>query len=418
MESNHKRKHSELEAAEWSEMVAPDGTATAAIHADALIEQDAWMFSTSADVAPPMSLSTTFTCPEDGKGHIYSRMTNPTRSRCEALLGKVEGTPESPAHAVLYSSGLSACFAILSRFLPQHIAISGGYHGTHLVIAQLSRISVGARCKVVPLPPPEEVASKLGPEDLIWLETPVNPTCDVYDISAYVAAAKSAGGVKVVVDGTFAPPPIQRPLLLGVDAVMHATTKYFAGHSDVLGGAICVSDPTIAKELRQDRTAVGSTPGSLEVWLLMRSIRTLHLRVERQSNTAARLAEWLQKSLSDPAELEHPLRGLVHAVHHPSLPSHPSHAIACKQMQGGFGGCLAIELSTENAARALPAALTLFRDATSLGGVESLIEWRRKYDNQVSPLLLRLSVGLEDFDHLRADLERAIVDVSRSAATT
>lgn len=402
-----------------AEAAAPSGSATAAIHADALLEEEeeGWAFSTAADISPPLSLSTTFVCPSgDQRGHVYSRITSPTRSRCEALLGAIEGTGDTPAHAVLYSSGLSAIFAVLSRLLPARIAITGGYHGTHLVIAQLQRISGGARCKVVPLPQPDQVASILGPEDLLWLETPVNPTCDVCDIAAYVGAAKGAGGVKVVVDGTFAPPPLQRPLVLGVDAVMHATTKYLAGHSDVLGGALCVGDGELARQLRQDRTALGSTPGSLEVWLLMRSLRTLHLRVERQSRTAAELAAWLHSATAMGGMEDHPLHGLVHAVHHPSLPSHPSHAVAAKQMQGGFGGCFAVELATEGAARALPAALILFRDATSLGGVESLIEWRRKYDSAISPLLLRVSVGLEDREHLQSDFQQAILQVSNAAS--
>ena len=143
----------------------------------------------------------------------------------------------------------------------------------------------------------------------------------------------------------------------------------------------------------------------------MRSLRTLHLRVERQSSTAAAIAQWLHQAVE--GGTDHPLAGLVHSVAHPSLPSDPSHGIAKLQMPGGFGGCFALELSTETAARALPDALTLFRDATSLGGVESLIEWRRKYDDAISPLLLRCSVGLEDPEDLKRDLQRAILEVSK-----
>lgn len=408
-----KRKHA------TSDELGLTGTSTAAIHADALLgdEEEGWAFSTDLDIAPPLSLSTTFECPTgDAKGHVYSRISNPTRSRCEALLAAVEGTVDNPAHAVLYSTGLAACFGVLSRFLPTRIAITGGYHGTHLVVEQMQRISAGNRCEAIPLPPPEEVEAKMRAGDLIWLETPVNPTCEVYDIVAYVAAAKRVGGVHVVVDGTFAPPPLQRPLLLGVDAVMHATTKYLAGHSDAMGGAVCVSDVQVASQLRKERLAFGSTPGSLEVWLLMRSLRTLHLRVERQSRTADELAAWLHGATTKGAVAEHPLRGLVHAVHHPSLPSHPNHDAAARQMPGGYGGCFALELSTEAAARALPAALLLFRDATSLGGVESLIEWRRKYDSAISPLLLRVSIGLEEREHLQADLQRAILQVSEKTS--
>eukprot|EP00746_Dinoflagellata_sp_MGD_P083138 gnl/MRDRNA2_/MRDRNA2_33090_c0_seq1.p1 gnl/MRDRNA2_/MRDRNA2_33090_c0~~gnl/MRDRNA2_/MRDRNA2_33090_c0_seq1.p1 ORF type:complete len:447 (-),score=85.93 gnl/MRDRNA2_/MRDRNA2_33090_c0_seq1:101-1267(-) len=377
-----------------------------------------WAFSTAADVAPPISMTTTFTCPEDGQGHVYSRISAPTRSRCEALLGAVEGTDSNPAQAVLYSSGLAACFAVLSRLLPRRIAIAGGYHGTHLVISQLQRLSGNVNFEPVTLPAPDGIASILSKGDVIWLETPINPTCDLHDIAAYAAAAKAVGGIHVVVDGTFAPPPLQRPLELGATVVLHATTKYLAGHSDVVGGALCVNSKELAEKLRQDRIALGSAPGNLESWLLMRSIRTVHLRVQHQSRTASHLASWLYDATISPAKQiakygsEHPLNGLVHAVHHPSLPSHPSHAVALKQMPGGFGGCFALELATEEAARALPGALTLFRNATSLGGVESLIEWRRKYDNAISPLLLRISIGLEEQSHLQADLEKGILKVS------
>merc|ERR1719161_1510882 len=346
-------------------------------------------------------MSTTFTCPEDGQGHVYSRISAPTRSRCEALLGAVEGTEGNPAQAVLYSSGLAACFAVLNRLLPHRVAIAGGYHGTHLVISQLRRLSGNLNFEAVSLPTPAEVGSRLSTGDVIWLETPINPTCDLQDIAAYAAAAKAVGGIHVVVDGTFAPPPIQRPLELGANVVLHATTKYLAGHSDVIGGALCVNDKELAEKLRQDRIALGSAPGNLETWLLMRSIRTVHLRVRQQSRTASALASWLHEATISPAKhhekhgAAHPLHGLVHAVHHPSLPTHPSHSVALKQMPGGFGGCFALELATEDAARALPGALTLFRNATSLGGVESLVEWRRKYDNAISPLLLRISIGLE-----------------------
>ena len=380
----------------------PPGTSTAAIHADTL----AAGISTDFDVSPPLSLSTTY----EGGDHVYSRLSSPTRERAEAALAAVESTASHAAHAVLYSSGLAATFAVLSRLLPTRVAIDGGYHGTHLTIGQLQRISGGALCEPIALPPAADAASTLREGDLIWLETPRNPDCRVADIAAYVAAARKVGGVRVVVDGTFAPAPLQRPLTLGADVVMHSTTKYLAGHSDALGGALCVGDAELAAALRDDRAALGSQPGAMETWLLLRSLRTLHLRVARQSATAAALAEWLHRAAS--GEAGHPLSGAIAAVAHPSLPSDPSHAVAAKQMEGGYGGCFALELSTEEAAKALPAELNLFRDATSLGGVESLIEWRKKYDDQVSPLLLRVSVGLEEVEHLKADLERAILAVS------
>lgn len=218
------------------------GTSTAAIHADALENDDA--FGTSADVAPPLSLSTTYSCPEPGThGHVYSRISSPTRERCEALLGAIEGTPDLPAHAILYASGLAATFSVLSRLLPSRVAISGGYHGTHLVLDQIRRISVGNSCDAIPLPPPSEARAMLRKGDVVWLETPRNPDCWCADIGAYVAAAREVGGVHVIVDGTFAPPPLQRPLALGADVVMHSTTKSLAGHSDAMGGALCARCP-------------------------------------------------------------------------------------------------------------------------------------------------------------------------------
>ncbi|KAL1498742.1 hypothetical protein AB1Y20_014052 [Prymnesium parvum] len=376
----------------------PPGSPTAAQHADAHTPS-----STAFDVAPPLSLSTTFSA--SPSGHVYSRVSSPTRDRAEALLGAIESAPGVPAHAVLYSSGLAATFALLARLLPRRIAISGGYHGTHLAVEQLRRIAGGERFEAVPLPPPHGVGDALCEGDVIWLETPRNPDCHVSDIAAYAHAARTASAL-LVVDGTFAPPPLQRPLSLGAHAVMHSTTKSLSGHSDAVGGALCVQDASLAATLRHERAALGSSPGALEPWLLLRSLRTLHLRVARQSDSAAAVAAYLHAASHDAS---HPLYGKVGSVRHPSLPSDVGHAIATRQMVGGYGGCLAVELCSEAMARALPARLVYFRDATSLGGVESLIEWRRKYDDQVSPCLLRISVGLEDPHDLIEDLRRAIL---------
>ena len=236
---------------------APPGTATAAVHADALL-LDRVRHTTDMDVAPPLSLSTTFSCPaDDSDGHVYARLSNPTRERAEALLGAIESTADSdPAHAVLYSSGLAAVFAVLARLRPPRVAIAGGYHGTHQVLAQLQRISGGAICAPVPLPPPAEVGAALRGGDVLWLETPRNPDCAVADIAAYAAAARAVrgGGARVVVDGTFAPPPLQYPLTLGADVVMHSTTKSLSGHSDAVGGALCTQDADLAADLRSAST--------------------------------------------------------------------------------------------------------------------------------------------------------------------
>lgn len=282
----------------------PLGSSTAALHADARAGAG---WDPGRDVAPPLSMTTTFVCaPEGGGGgegrYCYSRMANPTRERAEALLAAVEAAPDQrggEVQSVLYASGLAAAYAALAALLPARVAISGGYHGTHLVLRQLRRLSGGARFEAVPLPPPGGVAAALQAGDVLWLETPRNPDCRVADVEAYAAAARAVpgGAARVVVDATFAPPPVQRPLTAGADVVMHSSTKYLCGHSDAMGGALCVTDAALAAQLREERTAMGSTPGNLECWLLLRSLRTLHLRVQRQCETATALVAWLHAAV-------------------------------------------------------------------------------------------------------------------------
>ena len=389
----------------------PLDASTLGIHADALppaapadaapAGQRPW--SHDRDVAPPIGVTTTFEAA--GDGHMYSRQSAPTRDRCESVLAALEATPGSPTpHALLYGSGLAACHAILVALLPttRRIAVSGGYHGTHQVIDILKELRTDL--EIIELPSAADAEAVLQPADLVWLETPRNPMCEVYDIAAYAnLSCKPA----VVVDGTFAPPPMQRALALGATAVMHSTTKYLSGHSDAVGGALCVDDNELAERLTAQRTAMGGVPGSLEVWLLLRSLRTLSLRLERHNESATSVASWLDQSIAD---ADHPLHRLVVRVWHPSLSHHPGHDVAVRQMAPRhFGGVLAVELHSEAAATALPEALHLFGDATSLGGVESLVEWRRKYDDTISPLLLRLSIGLESHVDLQNDLQQAIL---------
>ena len=350
-----------------STILRPD---TLAIQADLGLE-------TAADVAPPLHVSTTFDA-ENPEGLVYARTEQPTRRRLEAVIGALEG-----GEAVTFSSGQAATLAALLYFRPARVAIGrGGYHGTHAILESLRPFGVQA----VPLD------AALGKGDLVWIETPKNPTCEIEDIAAHAARARAAGA-RLVVDGTFATPVLQRPLALGADAVMHSMTKFLSGHSDALGGVLVVPAASAAEELRRARATSGSVPGALETWLTLRGIRTLGLRVRRQSETAARLAAWLEPR--------------VGRVWHPSLPSHPGYELARRQMRGP-GSILAVELESEDAARALPRRLSLFRDATSLGGVESLIEWRRKHDPEAPPALVRISVGLEDPEDLVADLEQAL----------
>ena len=343
---------------------------TLALHADEGLERD-------PDVAPPIHVSTTFAAGND-QGLVYARAEHPTRRRLEAVLGALEG-----GHAVVYASGQAAATAALLHVRPRRVAIArGGYHGTHLALDALSPFGVTQ----VPLDAPLERG------DLVWLETPKNPTCELQDVAAHAARAHAAGA-RVLVDGTFATPVLQQPLALGADLVYHSVTKFLAGHSDALAGVLATRDPALAARLRDERTVTGAVPGALETWLALRGLRTLGLRVRRQTETATALAAWLEPRVA--------------RVWHPSLRSHPGHALAAAQMRGP-GPILSIELASEEAARALPEHLSLFRDATSLGGVESLVEWRRKHDAEAPPTLLRLSVGLEDPADLIADLERGL----------
>ncbi len=346
---------------------------TVALHADAGLER-------AADVAPPIHVSTTFDA-DNAEGLVYARAEQPTRRRLEAVLGALEG-----GEAVVYASGQAAATAALLHLRPRRVAIArGGYHGTHAAVDALAPLGVAK----VPL----EAAPAKG--DVVWLETPRNPTCELEDVAAHAARAHAAGAV-VVVDGTFATPVLQRPLELGADLVLHSVTKLLAGHSDALAGVLVTRDAAVAAALRAARTVSGAVPGALETWLALRGLRTLGLRVRRQTETATALAAWLEPRVA--------------RVWHPSLASHPGHALCQRQMRGP-GPILSLELGSEEAARALPGALALFRDATSLGGVESLAEWRRKHDPEAPPALVRLSIGLEDPADLVADLERGLARV-------
>ena len=347
---------------------------TLALHADDGLEH-------TADVAPPIHVSTTFEAGNEN-GLVYAREDQVTRRRLEAVLSALEG-----GTAVTYASGQAATFAALLQLRPSRVAMArGGYHATRAAVAALGLAEI-------PLDAP------LGPGDLVWLETPKNPTCELADVAAHAARAKVAGA-RLAVDSTFATPVLQSPLALGADLVMHSSTKFLSGHSDALGGVLVAREPALGEALRKARTVSGGVMGALETWLTLRGVRTLSLRVWRQSDTATRLAAFLEPRVA--------------RVWHPSLSSHPGHALARAQMRGG-GPMLSIELSSEERARALPGALELFRDATSLGGVESLAEWRRKFDAEAPAGLVRLAVGIEDPGELEQDLAAGLARVGEPA---
>jgi cystathionine gamma-lyase len=243
---------------------------------------------------------------------------------------------------------------------------------------------------------------------LVWLETPTNPGMRIVDITAMSRLAHERSTL-LCIDGTFASPALQRPLELGADIVVHSTTKFLGGHSDVLGGAVITSDDGIAERLRFQQRAVGAVPSPFDCWLVLRGVKTLQLRVERQSDSALRIAEWL---------LAHPA---VRAVHYPGLPSHPGHELAARQMHDRFGGVLSFELAEQAAAVRLLERLRLITLAESLGAVESLAELPAIMTHAsmppdvrarigVSDSLIRLSVGVEDAEDLIEDLEHALND--------
>ncbi|RPB22870.1 PLP-dependent transferase [Terfezia boudieri ATCC MYA-4762] len=257
-------------------------------------------------------------------------------------------------------------------------------------------------------------AEELSPGDLIHLETPINPTGTAVSIEALAQKAHSRGAF-LLVDSTFAPPPLQDPFAHGTDIVMHSSTKYIGGHSDMLGGVLCVRNnyagipnngAKIAEKLRHERLLIGGVMGSLELWLGLRSLRTLNLRVSRASNNATSLVAWLNSTITPTSPIAE--------VHHASLQAEKNpedKQWLAKQMPNGFGSVFSITLRNKRMARWLPSKLELFHHATSLGTVESLIEWRAMTDARADERLLRVSVGCEDWRDLQLDLERGLKEV-------
>ncbi|MBD7996161.1 PLP-dependent transferase [Arthrobacter sp. Sa2CUA1] len=349
-------------------------------------------------VNPPIVLTSTFLgtgATRDGD-RVYGRYSNPTWEPFEEALGALENA-ELPA--LVYSSGLAAVIAALSLIpaggtlvMPRH-----SYQGSLLLAAedaQNGRISV----RTVDIANTAEVIEALDGAAMLWLESPTNPMLEVADIEALSAAAHAAGAI-VVADNTFSTPLVTRPLDLGADVVVHSVTKYLSGHSDVVLGAAVTSDPELRAQLLTYRSLHGAVGGPFEVWLALRGLRTLALRVERSMATAMDLARRLQ---------EHPR---VENVRYPGLPGDPGHARAATQMNG-FGSILCIEVAGGAAAAdAVTEKVNLWLPATSLGGVESLIERRRRQPAEpvsVPENLLRLSVGIENVEDLWNDLEQAL----------
>ncbi|KAF2032763.1 PLP-dependent transferase [Setomelanomma holmii] len=395
--------------------------ATYGIHADNRI-------NALTDVAPPIHTSTTFRyprnpdelqpVPEDGEFPdlstplVYSRLANANINRLETILaplmfpGEKEEAYEGLAnHVISYSSGLSAFHALLVNLVPKVIAISGGYHGCHGVINLHKKIH---GVKTVDLHD-ESTWGNLGKGDLVHLETPLNPTGEAYEISKYAKLAHARGAL-LSVDSTFGPPGLQDPFAWGADIVMHSGTKYIGGHSDMLCGILATakghSGHKMALSLREERLFLGSVMGNLEGWLGVRSLRTLALRVQRQSSSAENLVAWLHSALTSDTPDSSIVRKVVSKISHASLQT-SNFAWLKKQMPNGFGPVFSIYTHTPTQARSLPSKLHLFHHATSLGGVESLIEWRKMSDTEVDEKLLRVSVGVEGWEDLKHDFLEA-----------
>jgi cystathionine gamma-synthase len=276
------------------------------------------------------------------------------------------------------------------------------YHGTRHLLLQLFA-ELGVACDAVDMTAPERVDAAMRPETrLLWVESPSNPLLKIADLQALAAIARAHGAL-CVVDNTWSSPVIQRPLELGADIVMYSTTKYFGGHSDVLGGALIVRDglqTTVGERISTIQHLMGAVPSPFDCWLLLRSLATLPLRVRQQTANAAQIAAYLST---------HPQ---IEQVFYPGLESHPQHAIARRQMQGGFGGMLSfcVRGGAEATSRVVN-GVKLIQQATSLGGVESLMEHRRLSegpDSTTPPNLIRFSVGIEAVEDLIADLAQAL----------
>lgn len=361
---------------------------TISIHAD-----DVLGHSKTGDVSPPIHVSTTFHM-SNKEDFSYTRVDNPTRRRVEFLLGALDG-----GFAITFSSGLAAIYAAVRTFRPKRIFMNPGYHGCRDIVENIKQFEGLQVVHINNLDPVatsgDNFPASVQPGDVIMIESPQNPNTYVFDIPAWAQKAKAAGA-KLIIDSTMMPPVLLQCLKLGADMVVHSATKYLAGHSDVIMGVVVCASEEVSEIVKQNRHFTGNVPGTLETWLLLRSLRTLSLRVQRQSSNATKLAAFLHG---------HPA---LKKVLHTSLPSHPSYATAAKLFTRGHPAVICIECHTPEAAQALGPALTLFHDCTSLGAVESMIDLRVRWDPTENPLLLRVSVGIEDCNDLIADFKRVL----------
>ena len=355
----------------------------------------------------PIYQTSTYVQEEVGKtkGYDYSRVSNPTRTALEVCLASLEGAD----HGVAFSSGLGAVTTLMHLVSPgEHVvSVNDVYGGVYRMFSQVYEPK-GYRFTFLSAEQISgaELRDHLDEQTrIVWLETPTNPLLNVVDIRAAADAAHAVGAI-VVVDNTFATPYLQRPLELGADVVVHSTTKYLSGHSDVIGGFAATNDPTIAERLRFLLKSLGAVPGPFDCWLVLRGLKTLAVRMERHCENARRVAAFLDRHAA------------VERVLYPGLASHPGHDIAVRQMSD-FGGMISFLAGSEEDAVRLVAETKIWKLAESLGGVESLIEHPARMTHAstadapfATPRnLVRLSVGIESVDDLVADLEQALAHV-------
>jgi cystathionine gamma-synthase len=367
---------------------------TLAVHAGHAVDP------ATAAVTPPIHLSTTFAREADGTyraGFLYSRYANPNRSALEQCLAALEGGQL----AVTFASGSSATMTLLQALGPNsHVIVpDDAYFGT-IKLARDIFGPWGVELSIIDMTDLGIVERAMRPTTkLVWIETPSNPLLRVVDIAG-IAEIAHRGGASCAVDNTWGTPVLQRPLELGADIAMHATTKYLGGHSDVLGGALVFREKSeLSERVGAIQMTGGAVPSPFECWLTMRGIRTLPLRVHAQSAGAMELAQFLERD------------NRVEAVHYPGLPSHPAHAIASRQMRA-FGGMMSVQVGRDRVESiAVASRLRLFTQATSLGGTESLIEHRASVEGagtRAPENLLRVSVGLEHVEDLKEDFDTAL----------
>jgi len=356
---------------------------------------------TTGAIMTPIYQTSTFVqrAPGEHSGYEYSRSGNPTRTALEALIAALEGG----RYGLAFASGLAAIDTLLRVFNPGDHIIAGNdvYGGTYRLFEQVCA-RFGLSFSWVDLGDEAAVRAAVTEHTrLVWLETPTNPLMSLIDIAAIRKLLPK--DILIGVDNTFASPALQQPLLLGADIVMHSSTKYLGGHSDVVGGLLALQDEKLYEQLKFLQNAVGAVPGPFDCFLVLRGIKTLSVRMERHCDNAQKIAEFLAN------------HARVKRVLYPGLPDHPQHALAKRQMRG-FGGMISILLADEKAARAMVTKTRLFALAESLGGVESLIEHPHSMTHAstaTSPIavpaeLVRLSVGIEHCDDLLDDLRTAL----------